>query len=63
MQSTGKEKFMVYVYFKTEKYDPENPWSESDSEAGSCSDDSDSDSQSSVESETFNNENAEEGLA
>lgn len=43
MQSTGKEKFMVYVYFKTEKYDPNNPWSESDSEADSCSD-SDSES-------------------
>jgi hypothetical protein len=35
MQSTGKQKFMVYVYYKTELYKPEEPWSEDDSE---CSD-------------------------
>jgi len=28
MHSTGKEKFTVYIYFKTEKYDPADPWSE-----------------------------------
>ena len=37
MQSTGKEKFTVYIYFKTQKYDERNPWSESDSEY-SCDD-------------------------
>ena len=40
MQSTGKEKFMVYIYFKTEKYDPNNPWSDSDSEASDSDEDS-----------------------
>ena len=35
MQSTGKEKFTVYIYFKTQKYDERNPWSESDSEYSS----------------------------
>ena len=37
MQSTGKEKFMVYVYFKTTKYDPEHPWSDSESDPESDS--------------------------
>lgn len=32
MQSTGREKFTAYVYFKTEMYDEENPWSEDSSE-------------------------------
>ena len=32
MQSTGKQKFTVYVYYKTELYNPEDPWSEDDSE-------------------------------
>lgn len=36
MQSTGKEKFTVYIYFKTKKYDENNPWSDSESEY--CSD-------------------------
>ena len=36
MQSTGKQKFTVYVYYKTQLYDPEDPWSEDDSE---CEDD------------------------
>ncbi len=35
MQSTGKEKFTVYVYFKTELWKPENPWSESESDISS----------------------------
>jgi hypothetical protein len=35
MQSTGKEKFTVYIFFKTEKYDPANPWSDSESDAES----------------------------
>ena len=35
MQSTGKEKFMVYIYFKTEKYDSKHPWSDSESDAES----------------------------
>ena len=38
MQSTGKEKFTVYVYFKTERYDPNKPWSDSESEASEESD-------------------------
>ena len=55
---------MVYVYFKTEKYDPNNPWSDSDSEASSSFSESESsESDSSVESEQFDLENAEEGLA
>ena len=37
MQSTGGEKFMVYIYFKSELYDPEQPWSDSDSEASEYS--------------------------
>lgn len=32
MQSTGREKFTAYVYFKTEMYDEENPWSDDSSE-------------------------------
>jgi len=32
MHTTGKEKFTVFTYFKTELYDPENPWSEDESE-------------------------------
>jgi hypothetical protein len=32
MQSTGKEKFSVYTYFKTEKYDSSQPWSDDESE-------------------------------
>ena len=28
MQSTGKQKFSVYIYYKTEIYDEEDPWSE-----------------------------------
>ena len=28
MQSTGREKFTAYIYFKTEIYDEKNPWSE-----------------------------------
>lgn len=35
MHSTGKEKFTVYIYFKIEKYDTENPWSDDESEAES----------------------------
>jgi len=35
MQSTGKEKFTVYVYYKTAKYDPACPWSDSESDAES----------------------------
>lgn len=57
MHSTGKEKFTVYVYFKTEQYDPANPWSEDESDAQSSSsgsecssdDDSNNDSDSSRE--------------
>lgn len=33
MHSTGKEKFTVYVYYKTQQYDPEDPWSDSESDA------------------------------
>ena len=32
MQSTGKEKFTVYVYVKTQLYNMDEPWSDSDSE-------------------------------
>jgi len=42
MQSTGKEKFTVYIFFKTEKYDPANPWSDSESDAESDYSSSDS---------------------
>ena len=40
MQSTGKEKFTVYVYFKTQLWNSEDPWSESESdiESEDCSD-------------------------
>ena len=38
MQSTGGEKFMVYIYIKSELYDPEQPFSDSDSCASSFSD-------------------------
>ena len=47
MQSTGKEKFTAYIYFKTEKYDPKDPWSESDSD--DASEDSDDEEASSDE--------------
>ena len=33
MQSTGNEKFTCFIYYKTEKYDPENPWSDDESDA------------------------------
>lgn len=42
MHSTGKEKFTVYVYFKTERYDPKTPWSDSESEPDERSSDCDS---------------------
>ena len=48
MNSTGKEKFTVYVFYKTQKYDPNNPWSDSESEAedeSSSSEGSDSDNE------------------
>ena len=32
MQSTGREKFTVYIYFKTRRWEPEDPWSEVDSD-------------------------------
>ena len=38
MQSTGKEKFSVYCYYKTQKYDPNDPWSDDESE---CEEDED----------------------
>jgi hypothetical protein len=45
MHSTGKEKFTVYIYFKTERYDPANPWSDSESDAESESSDIESNDQ------------------
>ena len=38
MQSTGKEKFSVYVYYKTEMYDENDPWSDDNSELEEGSD-------------------------
>lgn len=38
MQSTGKEKFTVYIYFKTQKWDSANPWSDSESDVDSSDD-------------------------
>ena len=38
MPSTGKQKFMVYIYYKIEKYDENDPWSDSDSEVEDGSD-------------------------
>jgi len=35
MQSTGKEKFTVYVYYKTELYDKDAPYSDTDSDCES----------------------------
>ena len=35
MQSTGKEKFTAYIYFKTLLFDPNNPWTESESDCES----------------------------
>ena len=32
MQSTGREKFTVYIYFKTRCWDTEDPWSDDDSD-------------------------------
>lgn len=49
MQSTGKQKFSVYIYYKTEIYDEEDPWSEM--EFSSSSDSSSSESQTSKESQ------------
>ena len=48
MQSTGKEKFTVYVYLKTEMYDADHPWSDCDSE---CSSDEADDSEDDEESD------------
>ena len=42
MHSTGKEKFTVYVYYKTQMYDPKDPWSDSESEASGDDEDSSS---------------------
>jgi len=50
MHSTGKEKFTVYVYFKTDIYNSKNPWSDSESDAH----DSESDSEDTSVSETIN---------
>ena len=47
MQSTGKEKFTVYVYVKTQLYNMDEPWSDSDSECSSDEADSGDDSSSS----------------
>lgn len=38
MPSTGKQKFMVYIYYKIQKYDENDPWSESESEVEDISD-------------------------
>ena len=35
MQSTGKEKFTAYIYFKTLTFDPNNQWTESESDCES----------------------------
>ena len=51
MNSTGKEKFTVYVYFKTDKWDAKDPWSDCESEAdddSSCSDNEESNISSSI---------------
>lgn len=32
MQSTGREKFTAYIYFKTELYDEDNEWSDEESD-------------------------------
>jgi hypothetical protein len=32
MQSTGKQKFSVYIYYKTQLYDENEPWSEDESD-------------------------------
>lgn len=32
MQSTGREKFTVYIYFKTRRWEEDDPWSEDDSD-------------------------------
>ena len=55
MQSTGKEKFTVYVYCKTRKYDPneegnEKAWESSSDDSSSESDSDSSDSNSSQSS-------------
>jgi hypothetical protein len=41
MQSTGKQKFTVYVYYKTELYNDQDPWSDEDSDYGESFKDSD----------------------
>ena len=42
MHTTGKENFSCFTYFKTELYDPENPWSDEESECEDFSDSEDS---------------------
>lgn len=32
MQSTGKQKFSVYIYYKTQLYDSKDPWSDDESD-------------------------------
>lgn len=56
MQSTGKEKFTVYVYCKTKLYDPTSPtneedWKSSDEEDTSEEKDEDSEEEESAVSE------------
>lgn len=34
MQSTGREKFTVYIYFKTRLWNSEEPWSDDESNEG-----------------------------
>ena len=51
MQSTGKEKFTVYVYFKTELYNPESPYSDTNSDCDSLESDYEMSSNSSSSSE------------
>ena len=51
MQSTGKEKFTVYVYFKTELYNPESPYSDTNSDCDSLESDYEMSSNSSSSSD------------
>jgi len=57
MQSTGREKFTVYLFFKTRLWDAEDPWSDEDDEGEDM--ESSDEEEEEEEQEEANQENPE----
>ena len=62
MQSTGRENFTVYIYFKSRRWDPEDPWSDDDSDEDDkdASDDEEGEEEQEEESEGSDEEMAQQ---